>query len=381
RHTCAHRVDELLSICRELGLNTQVASGALEPESTRAPVEVARANLRVALDLGIQVRPAECAVGLRLVLPSDPRRQARISRVLAEFPAIRVEFIPFDAPVDPALTLEVFEWARRDCDLAECDRIAAHAADSSAWLSLRGADLPEDVLFQVLTRYQRLLTRTDVACCDPLFARVLERHRALHDLSKPLVRADFDHAIDVWLWLLRIEPGASRALQWAALFHDIERLESEADFRIEQHAPDYQAFKDAHAEQGARMTRAVLTAAGVTPEEADQVAQWIVWHERPAHEDRSYDSSALADADALSFFSLNSPGFMNYYGLEHTQKKIAYSLSRMSPRAKKLLTRVKLRADVQDALLRTYPGGAAAKAAELAANFESSFETEPTLNQ
>ncbi|HET9956108.1 MAG TPA: glycosyltransferase, partial [Polyangiaceae bacterium] len=146
RHTCAHRVDELLSICRELGLNTQVASGALEPESTRAPVEVARANLRVAPDLGIQVRPAECAVGLRLVLPSDPRRQARISRVLAEFPAIRVEFSPFDAPVDPALTLEVFEWARRDCDLVECDRIAAHAADSSAWLSLRGADLAEDVL-------------------------------------------------------------------------------------------------------------------------------------------------------------------------------------------------------------------------------------------
>lgn len=58
--------------------------------------------------------------------------------------------------------------------------------------------------------------------------------------------------------------------------------------RIEQHASDYRAFKNEHARRGAGMTR-----------------------------------------DALSFFSLNSTGFLHYYGVEHTRRKIAYTLARL----------------------------------------------------
>ena len=46
------------------------------------------------------------------------------------------------------------------------------------------------------------------------------------------------------------------------------------------------------------------------------------------------DAAVLADADALSFFSLNSPGFLSYYGPAHTRRKVAWTLARMRPAAR-----------------------------------------------
>ena len=94
-------------------------------------------------------------------------------------------------------------------------------------------------------------------------SRVLRRHAALHDVEKPLVAADLDHAIDTWQWMLRLDPGASLRGAAGRAFHDVERLESEAGLRVEQHAPDYAAFKDSHAARGARAHREVLQDAGV----------------------------------------------------------------------------------------------------------------------
>src|SRR5205814_582070 len=84
------------------------------------------------------------------------------------------------------------------------------------------------------------------------FDKVLARHCELHDMNKPLVAADFDHARDTWRWVLRLAPHASLAVQVAALFHDVERLASESEARIEHRAADYEAFKKAHAAAGAR---------------------------------------------------------------------------------------------------------------------------------
>jgi hypothetical protein len=58
----------------------------------------------------------------------------------------------------------------------------------------------------------------------------------------------------------------------------------------------------------------------------------------------------LADADALSFFSLNSPGFADYYGAEHTRKKVRYTLGRMSSGAVRRLTSIRLRDDIRHEL-------------------------------
>jgi hypothetical protein len=181
------------------------------------------------------------------------------------------------------------------------------------------------VALEVAQRYQRLWPRQNQHSRSEAFARVLRLHRDLHDLSLPLVRADYEHALDVWQWVLRLAPDANLTLQLAALFHDIERLQSEATKRVEQHAQDYLAFKRAHARRGAHRVAALL--AEVAPAQASPVAQLVARHEQPEDDPAL---RVLNDADALSFFALNSAGFLAYYGPAHTEKKVRYTLARIS---------------------------------------------------
>ncbi len=218
----------------------------------------------------------------------------------------------------------------------------------------RGEELAR-VARQVLTRCQRWMDRRNEASRAPLFDRVLRRHRELHDLAKPLVRADYDHALDTWQWLLRLAPEAGMAEQLAALLHDVERLVSEADFRVEQRAADYQAFKQEHAARGAEMADALLAAAGCDRATRERTARLIAGHEEPPAADSrdAGDSPALSllnDADALSFFSLNSVGYLDYYGPEQTRRKVAYTLRRLRPEARRHLAGLRLPAAVAAAL-------------------------------
>lgn len=206
---------------------------------------------------------------------------------------------------------------------ATCEELAARGRFA---LRLAGDQVTAETVLAVLTRFQRFLARRNPASTGRMFDRVLARHRALHDCQKPLVRADYDHALDVWQWMLRLDPSASVAAQIAALFHDIERLVSEADVRIEQHASDYRAFKNEHARRGASMTRDALAGTGLTAAVIDRAADLVADHEQPGDD---AERLLLNEADALSFFSLNSTGFLRYYGVEHTRRKIAYTLARL----------------------------------------------------
>src|SRR4051794_37930426 len=146
----------------------------------------------------------------------------------------------------------VDEWAGDSADLLTFDRRVHSAEDEErgpvAVVARRGTLDEEQTALaarQIRIRYQRCLPMRNVLSRGAAFDRILARHRKLHDCTLPLVRADYDHSLDAWQWVLRLEPGAGLAVQIAALFHDIERLESEATARVEQHAPDLQGFKDA----------------------------------------------------------------------------------------------------------------------------------------
>jgi hypothetical protein len=209
------------------------------------------------------------------------------------------------------------------------------------------AELAPAILSEIRTRGQRLAPRRTAATAGPWFDRVLAAHRALHDLARPLVRADYDHAVDAWQWSVRRDADAPRAVQLAVLLHDIERLASEADARVEHLAADYQAFKDAHARAGARIARDVLAEAGVADPLADEVCALIAVHERPSDDPAL---RAINDADALSFFSFNSPGYLAYFGPDRTAAKVAYTLARMSPDARRELPALRMPAAVRAAI-------------------------------
>ena len=230
-------------------------------------------------------------------------------------------------------------WGADDFDFWAFDRRADELAREGLALVVESG-----IVDEVETRVQRLRIRTNAASTRPWFRKTLELHEQLHDLDKPLVRADLDHAIDTWQWALRLDTNASASVQLAALLHDIERLVSEAEVRIEHQAVDYQAFKDAHARAGALIARDLLERAGVPAPIVDETSHLIAIHERRSD---ARDVTVINDADALSFFSLNSPGYLSYFGHDQTAKKVAYTLARMSPAARSQLGGVRLLAFIR----------------------------------
>jgi hypothetical protein len=202
----------------------------------------------------------------------------------------------------------------------------------------------ERTTVEVLTRCQSMLARRNAASSTPLFEHVLAAHRALHDLDKPLVAADYHHALDTWQWLLRLAPDAGSALQIAALFHDVERLQSEPDRRIEQHAADYQAFKDAHALGGAVIVVHTLALLEAPLSVIQRARELVARHERPGDDP---ELALLNDADALSFFSLNTPGFLEYFGPTQTRRKVVYTLRRLRPELRWRIGWIRMRRDVR----------------------------------
>ncbi len=214
-------------------------------------------------------------------------------------------------------------------DLLAVDRVVRAAEDQGA-VDLRADD---DLWDEVLLRYQRLCPIGNAASTTPEFFRVVREHRTMHDTRKPLVRAELEHAVDTWQWVLRLQPDAGPEVQLAALLHDVERLESEAEARIE-HLD--RAFEAAHARRGAAIARALVH---VGPWDPERVAALVEGHEQP---EADGEARLLADADALSFFALNCAGYLAWFGEELTARKVAYTLERMTDAAREWLPRIRL---------------------------------------
>ena len=291
--------------------------------------------------------PLGLGAGLIRTIALVPEEPALAARCLELTRASLHPFPELEVGVEPSgPRIEARAWASPQTEFLELDR-AIFDANSSA-LTLAGpAELLPRTALEVVTRYQALLERTNAASCTPEFDALRALHRDAHDLDKPLVHADYFHALDCWQWTLRLAPQAGFALQAAALFHDVERLLSEADVRIEHRAADYQAFKDAHAREGGAILRDLLAATGVDDACADRAAWLVVHHERP---DSDEELALLNDADALSFFSLNAFGYLNYFGPEQTRKKVAYTLARMRPPARAHLRTMRLPELVREGL-------------------------------
>jgi hypothetical protein len=270
--------------------------------------------------------------------------------VQAEFPTVAVGALA-DGRGARVLRLDVSEWGSPDFDPFTWDERIFRAAESSEHLALhlegaRGEALVIAAL-EILTRYQGLVGRRNTASSIRLFDRLLARHRALHDLHLPRVRADYHHALDAWQWALRLRPDADLTVQAAALFHDVERLVSEAERRVEHHARDSQAFKDAHAARGAELTCQVLEEVGADTATCQRVRNLVATHERPGADP---DLALINDADALSFFSLNASGFIRYFAPEHSRRKVAYTLARLRPEHHRRLGQIRLAPSVKNLL-------------------------------
>jgi hypothetical protein len=279
--------------------------------------------------------------------------------VSKEFPGVTVRFMrrslerdrsprPQGIPPTRRRTIELGreQWRAPAPDFwafdEEVDRIASRREATLVLAGSPGWEASE--IAAVLTRCQRWVRRRNRASSTPFFRRVLRRFRAMFDFDQPLALADYRHALDTWQWTLRLDAEASLPLQLAALLHDVERLASETEHRIEQHAPDYGAFKNAHALEGSAMTHDFLIQQGAGRALAERTSELVRRHEQPGDD---ADLLLLNDADGLSFFSLNSAGYFDYFGPEATRRKIRYTLSRMRRESTERLSSLWLRRDVE----------------------------------
>jgi hypothetical protein len=295
-------------------------------------------------------------------LRTDPvafrHARATLERVFPELP-VRLGVLADDdgGPLRrerETVVISSAEWHAPAFDLRAFDEQLVAARFETGRIALRIADDDDRrdlarTAIQIVTRGQRFLYRRNRHTTNPLFDDILALHFSLHDVTKPLVVADYAHALDSWQWLLRLEPEASLATQTATLFHDVERLASESERRIEQNARDYLAFKRAHARAGALMARDALERVNAPAEVIDRVAELIATHE---DDDADPEKRLVNEADALSFFSLNACGFYDYYGVAHTEKKVGYTLRRLSPHGRRQLRNIRLRPVIAEMVQR-----------------------------
>jgi hypothetical protein len=288
----------------------------------------------------------------RLAVSSPvPQHRSLVGRVLTSTRFDRESEPEGFGPVwsDAAIPVTVTRWASDDYDLLALDDEIWRSFGRNGRCELRIVDdgaiaeqLAESAL-QIAIRFQRFDVTPNPASATPFFQQILAAHEAMYDRRRPLIAADHDHALDTWRWILRLEPHASLSLQLAALFHDIERLASEADARVESGARDYVAFKRAHAEEGGRIVARLLASLS-TPQPLVERTQALVAKHELALDGEAVEPSValLANADALSFLSLGAPGFARHFGPETTARKIAYTLRRLDDTGLAWLTRLKL---------------------------------------
>ncbi|HVU50097.1 MAG TPA: hypothetical protein VHL80_05395 [Polyangia bacterium] len=315
---------------------------------------------------------------LRIATSSPvPAHRALLTRVLASTRLDRGE--PSDpdgfAPAwsDAAIPVAAARWAGDEYDLLALDDEVWRCIGRRGRCELRlvddGADLDRlaESALQLALRFQRFDSSTNPASATPFFQQILAAHEAMFDRRLPLVAAEHDHALDTWRWVLRLEPHASLSLQLAALLHD-----AGASPMIRGPDDDL-ASRRAEAEASARAVVGMLESLSTPPPLVERTRVLIAAHEGTASsEPREPAAALLANADALSFFSLGAAGFARHFGLARTARAVAHGLRRLDVEGHSWLARLKLPRTIRALVLEALAEESAAPRPR-----EAAFAAEP----
>ena len=143
------------------------------------------------------------------------------------------------------------------------------------------------------------------------------------------------HAENTLEWLLKLDPAADQALQIAVLAHDIDRAVEVQKVRRADFT-SYDAFKAAHARNGAAILREILDRCGVAKSVADEACRLVTLHEVGGDP----RSDLLKDADSISYFEVNMPMYYQREGWEETRRRCSWGYRRLSVRMKKIARRI-----------------------------------------
>jgi hypothetical protein len=287
---------------------------------------------------------------LRIAASSPvPAHRTLLTRVLASTRLDRGESDP-DAFLpqwsDAAIAVTVGRWAGDEYDLLALDDEVWRCIGRHGRCELRlvddGADLDRlaEAALQLAIRFQRFDASTNPASATPFFQQILAAHEAMFDRRRPLVAAVHDHALDTWRWVLRLEPHASLSLQLAALLHDLDGHEGDPEAWAAGDGAGARARATGDEE---RIVVNVLESLH-TPRPLVERTRALVADLEGAPSSQAVEPAValLANADALSFFSLGAPGFARHFGLPHTARRVLHGVRRLDVEGHSWLARLKL---------------------------------------
>ena len=155
------------------------------------------------------------------------------------------------------------------------------------------------------------------------------------------------HAINTVEWLEKLVPDADANLCLAALGHDIER--SCEDRRVL--STEYDSFDDyklAHARNSAEILTEIMADAGMTAEDAADIADLVANHETGG----GSRSDVLMNADMLSFFAVCLPLYYDRNGPETTRRRAVWAFKKLPEELRGMVTEMENPDPELDALIR-----------------------------
>ena len=162
------------------------------------------------------------------------------------------------------------------------------------------------------------------------------------------VPEDPRHADNTLEWLLRLESNAGDALQLAALGHDIDRAIEESKVKRADF-DDYDAFKAAHARNGAEILRPILNSCGVAGDIVDEACRLVEVHEVGGDS----SSDLLKDADSISYFDVNLPLYYQREGWAETKRRSLWGYRRLTQRAQEIVKGIEYEEEDLISLMKT----------------------------
>ena len=148
-------------------------------------------------------------------------------------------------------------------------------------------------------------------------------------IAQSTVPEDPRHSTNTREWLLKLDQGADAALQIAALGHDIDRAVAERKVKRAEFS-DYDAFKAAHARNGAQILTELLEECGIDDAVfVEEVHRLVCCHEVGGDP----RSDLLVDADSLSYFDVNLPLYFARNSWGETQRRCVWGYRRLSDRS------------------------------------------------
>jgi len=168
-----------------------------------------------------------------------------------------------------------------------------------------------------------------ILVCRPMnnLKRLKDEIRSI--ISRSKVPEDPVHAQNTLEWLLNLKPGADEPLLIAALGHDIERAMEDKKVRRDQY-DDFDDFKAAHAENSARILKKIMEGFEMEKDLIEEVFRLVCHHETGGDP----RSDLIRDADALSFFEVNLPMYLEREGAEKALERCRWGYKRLSTKYK-----------------------------------------------